>query len=78
MRSRRAPGRPSRLDAVKLAEMVRLYEGGPLGNGTGRWTALAFRDAIFERLGVRYHADHVGLLMHRLGWREGAAAGGGR
>jgi len=77
MRSRKAKGRTPKLSAAELAEVTRLFHVGPKGDD-GYWTAIEFRELIVERFGIRYHVDHVGRLMHRLGWREGAAAGGGK
>ena len=71
LRKRRAPGRPSRLNADQLAEVTRIYEGGPRAAGfeSDRWTTTRFAHAIFQRFGVRYDPDHVGRIMHRLGLR---------
>jgi len=72
LRKRRAPGRPSRLNKVQLAEVAELYRGGPRAAGfdTDRWTTTRFADAIWTRFAIRYDPDHVGRIMHRLGLRE--------
>jgi transposase len=72
LRKRRAPGRPSRLDATQLSGVAEVYRSGARAAGfeTDRWTTSRFADAIFVRFGVRYDPDHVGRIMHRLGLRE--------
>jgi putative transposase len=71
LRKRRAPGRPSRLNAEQLREVAEVYRSGPRAAGfeSDRWTTARFADPIFGRYGVRYDPDHVGRIMHRLGLR---------
>jgi len=72
LRKRRAPGRPSRLNAEQLRIVSEIYNSGPRNCGfdSDRWTTARFADAIQSRFGVRYDPDHVGRIMHRLGLRE--------
>ena len=72
LRKRRAPGRPSRLNADQLAGVAEVYRSGPreAGFDSDKWTTARFADAIHARFGVRYDPDHVGRIMHRLGLRE--------
>jgi len=72
LRKRRAPGRPSRLNAEQLRGVAEVYQAGPRAAGfdTDVWTTARFADAIFARFSVRYDPDHVGRIMHRLGLRE--------
>jgi transposase len=72
LRKRRAPGRPSRLNAGQLGAVAELYRSGPRACGfeTDRWTTARFAQAIFQHCGVRYDPDHVGRIMHRLGLRD--------
>ena len=74
LRTRRAPGRPSRLTTDQLHAIAEIYRTGSRAAGfeADRWTAGRFADAIFVRFGVRYDPDHVGRIMHRLGLRERA------
>jgi len=71
LRKRRAPGRPSRLNAEQFRGVAELYQAGPRSAGfnTELWTTGRFAEAIFARFGVRYDPDHVGRIMHRLGLR---------
>jgi len=72
LRKRRATGRPSRLTAVQLAEIVEIHAAGPraVGFATDRWTTTRLAEVIDRRFGVHYDPDHVGRLMHRLGLRK--------
>jgi transposase len=72
LRKRRAPGRPSRLNADQQAGVADVFKAGPRAAGfeSDRWTTLRFAEAIHARFGVRYDPDHVGRIMHRLGLRE--------
>ena len=72
LRKRRAPGRPSRLNADQLRSVTEMYQAGPrtAGFDTDRWTTARFAEAILARFSVRYDPDHAGRIMHRLGLRE--------
>ncbi|HWB86699.1 MAG TPA: helix-turn-helix domain-containing protein [Bryobacteraceae bacterium] len=72
LRKRRAPGRPSRLNAEQLRGVVEIYHDGPRAAGfdSDRWTTARFAQAIQVRFGVHYDPDHAGRIMHRLGLRE--------
>ena len=72
LRKRRAPGRPSRLNADQQAGVADVFKAGPRAAGfeSDRWTTLRFAETIHARFGVRYDPDHVGRIMHRLGLRE--------
>jgi transposase len=72
LRKRRAPGRPSRLNADQLKQVAELYRLGPRMSGfsTDTWTTARFAEAIQARFQIRYDPDHVGRIMHRLGLRE--------
>src|SRR3954452_18160137 len=69
LRKRRAPGRPSRLNADQRTGVAELYQGGPRAAGfdADRWTTERFAQAILMRFGIRYDPDHVGRIMHKLG-----------
>ncbi|HEY1337699.1 MAG TPA: helix-turn-helix domain-containing protein [Bryobacteraceae bacterium] len=72
LRKRRAPGRPSRLNAEQLKTIAEIYRAGARSAGfdNDRWTTARFAQAIQARFGVRYDPDHAGRIMHRLGLRE--------
>jgi transposase len=72
LRKRRAPGRPSRLNAEQLRIVSEIYHSGPRASGfeVDRWTTARFAEAIQSRFEIRYDPDHVGRIMHRLGLRE--------
>ena len=65
-----AVGRPSRLTATQKARLVRLLAKGAMAHSyrTELWTTQRIAALIERYLGVRYHRNHVGKLLHQLGW----------
>jgi transposase len=65
-----SPGRPSRLDRKQQKRLLQVLLKGALAYGyrTGLWTTARIAEVIREEFGVEYHRDHVGRLMHQLGW----------
>ena len=65
-----APGRPPRLSTPQKARLVRLLAQGAMAHGyrTELWTTQRIAELIERRLGVCYHRNHVGKLLHQLGW----------
>jgi transposase len=65
-----SPGRPLKLDVMQRKKLVRLLLKGPLAQGyrTNLWTAARIAALILSEFGVSYHPDHIGRLMHDLGW----------
>ncbi|MGH8589746.1 MAG: IS630 family transposase [Gammaproteobacteria bacterium] len=70
VRARAAPGRPSKLTPRHKRRLEALLIKGPLAAGfyTDLWTCPRVTELIKRRLGVDYHVDHVGRLLHELGW----------
>lgn len=70
LRVRRSPGRPWKLDRRQRRRLVRLLLDGPMMHGyrTNLWTTARIAELIRRRFRVHYHPDHVGRLMHGLGW----------
>lgn len=70
LKVRSSPGRPPKLAAAQRRQLIRLLLRGPLAQGyrTDIWTTARVADVIRKRFGVRYHPDHVGRLLHQLGW----------
>ena len=64
------PGRPSRLTGKQKARLVQLLRQGAMAHGyrTALWTTQRIAALIDRRLGVHYHRNHVGKLLHQLGW----------
>jgi transposase len=67
---RSSPGRPPKLTAIQQRRLVRLLLEGSLAQGyrTDLWTTVRIAEVIQQHFAVRYHPDHVGRLMHKLGW----------
>ena len=70
MQIRFSPGRPLKLAATQRKKLVRLLLKGPLAQGyrTNLWTTARIAALIESEFGVSYHPDHIGRLMHDLGW----------
>ncbi len=70
LKAKPAPGRPPRLTAPQKARLVQLLLAGARAHGyrTELWTTQRIAALIEDRLGVRYHRNHVGKLLHQLGW----------
>ena len=70
LRVRFSPGRPLKLDAAERKRLVRLLLKGSTAYGyrTNLWTTARIAELVEREFGVRYHRDHVGRLMHSLGW----------
>jgi transposase len=70
IRARPAPGRPSALDDKAKARLERLLLKGAKAAGypTDLWTCPRVAEVIAEQFGVEYHVDHIGRLLHGMGW----------
>lgn len=64
------PGRPSKLSAAERARLEKALLRGALAHGfpTDLWTCPRVAELIDRRFRVEYHVDHVGRLLHALGW----------
>ncbi len=67
---RRASGRPRKLSDEQCGRLLELLLEGAMAQGyrTELWTTQRIAEVIEARFGVSYHRDHVGRLMHSLGW----------
>ncbi len=65
-----SPGRPGKLITSEKERLVRLLLKGPVAAGyrTNLWTTARIAEMVEREFGVRYHPDHIGRLMHSLGW----------
>jgi len=70
LKAKPAAGRPPKLSAPQKQRLVRLLAQGAVAHGyrTELWTTQRIADLIEQRLGVRYHRNHVGKLLHQVGW----------
>jgi transposase len=66
------PGRSPKLSLAQKQELVQIVRGSPLAAGfaTTLWTCRRVAEVIRQRFGVQYHPDHVGRLLHALGFSQ--------
>lgn len=64
------PGPTPKLDKTSRKELVKTLLKGAKANGfpTGLWTCPRVVKLLHDRFGVDYHVDHVGRLLHTLGF----------
>lgn len=65
-----SPGRPRKLDAAQRRRLVGLLLKGATAHGwrTNLWTTARIAELVRREFGVAYHRDHIGRLLHSLGW----------
>lgn len=70
LQARPAPGRPVRLNSGQLNDLEQALLKGAraFGYDTDLWTCPRVAEVIRREFGVRYHVDHIGRLLHSLGW----------
>jgi len=70
LKVRFSPGRPPKLQHKQKERLIRLLVKGAMARGyrTNLWTTARISQLIDEEFGVRYHPNHIGRLMQRLGW----------
>lgn len=70
LKVRFSPGRPPKLSRDQGRELVTVLLEGAMASGyaTQLWTTARVAEVIWKMFRVRYHRDHVGRLLHSLGW----------
>jgi transposase len=70
LKAKPVPGRPPKLTARQKQRVIRLLRRGAMAHGyrTELWTTQRIATLIENKLGVKYHRNHVGKLLHQLGW----------
>ena len=65
-------GRPPRLTPEQKQELAQIVRAGPLAAGfrNNLWTCRRVAQVIRQRFGVEYHRDHVGRVLHALGFTQ--------
>jgi transposase len=65
-------GRPPRLTLEQLQALSSLVRAGAQAAGfrTDLWTCRRVAQVIRDRFGVTYHPDHVGRILHALGFSQ--------
>ncbi|MDA7949839.1 MAG: winged helix-turn-helix domain-containing protein [Hyphomicrobiaceae bacterium] len=68
--TKRHPGPKPKLSPGQKQQLVEILVQGPeaAGYANGLWTCARVAEVIEERFGVSYHPDHVGRILHRLGF----------
>jgi transposase len=64
------PGRKPRLNAKQKQQLIAILLAGPrkAGYSTDLWTCRRVAEVIAKKFQVKYHPDHVGKMLHDLGW----------
>jgi transposase len=70
IRAKQASGRPPKLDSKDLRKLEKLLLKGSKKAGfpTDLWTCPRIAQIIKSLFGVNYHVDHIGRILHDLGW----------
>jgi transposase len=70
VRAKPVPGRPPKLDARRRARLERVLVRGAEAAGfpTPLWTCPRVADVLRRQFSVRYHVDHIGRVLRKLGW----------
>ena len=70
LKAKAPPGRPQRLRKEQKEQLLHDLLLGPAASGyqTQIWTTQRIAQLIERRFTVSYHPDHVGRIMHALGW----------
>lgn len=70
LRPRPVPGRPPKLNAQQKRRLEQMLLRGAKAAGfpSDLWTCRRVAHLIGEQFGVHYHVDHIGRLLHGLGW----------
>lgn len=64
------PGPTPRLTLDQKQELVAILKRGPVAAGykTDLWTCKRVAEVVRKQFGVKYHPDHLGRLLHDLGF----------
>lgn len=70
IQAKQASGRPPKLDSKDLRKLEKsLLKGSKkAGFPTDLWTCPRIAQLIQSLFGVNYHVDHIGRILHDLGW----------
>lgn len=70
LKSRPTPGAPRRLTDAQLEKLEKLILRGAKAAGfpNDLWTCARLAELINQEFGVKYHFNHVGKILSRMGW----------
>jgi len=65
-----ASGRPSKLTGKNLKKLEKILLKGSKAAGfpSDLWTCPRVAHLVYTLFNVKYHVDHIGRLLHSLGW----------
>jgi transposase len=65
-------GRSPKLSPAQRQELATIVRAGPIAAGfrTALWTCRRVAAVIRQRFGVDHHPDHVGRILHALGFTQ--------
>ena len=65
-------GRSPKLSSAQQQELATIVRAGPIAAGflNNLWTCRRVAEVIRQRFGVEYHRDHVGKILHALGFTQ--------
>ena len=65
-------GRSPKLSPAQRLELAAIVRAGPIAAGfrTDLWTCKRVAEVIRQRFSVEYHPDHVGRILHALGFTQ--------
>ncbi len=64
------PGSKPKLSASRQQQVLRILTRGARAAGydTELWTCQRVAEVVEQRFSVKYHPDHLGRILHGLGW----------
>jgi transposase len=63
-------GRPVKMSDEHKQQFLEMLKLEPKAHGIDSylWTTKLMARLIFDKFGISYHHDHVGVILHELGW----------
>ena len=68
--SRKPTGRPRKLTCEQKQQMLEMLKREPreFGLDTFLWTTKLIAKLVLDKFGVSHNHDHIGVILHELGW----------
>jgi transposase len=70
VKDRPRSGRPPKLDETQRQQLIEILKAGPLAAGfsNDHWTLKRVASVIERELGIHFHPNYVGDLLHAIGY----------